>query len=204
MNALTDAQVITGDRLFETLDTTTRGLSLPDGRKVLLSDTVGFIRKLPHHLVEAFKSTLEEVKEADLLIHVADGSSPVLNEEIATVNSVLKELGASRKPTILAINKIDKISSQSGYLRGYDREKTVQISALKGLNLDKLLKMICDLLPSTRQFAQLLIPYDDGQVLDEIHQNGLVYEIEYKDFGVEVKGSIEKAILKKYEEYVIK
>lgn len=204
MNALTDAQVITGDRLFETLDTTTRGLSLPDGRKVLLSDTVGFIRKLPHHLVEAFKSTLEEVKEADLLIHVADGSSPVLNEEIATVNSVLKELGASRKPTILAINKIDKISSQSGYLRGYDREKTVQISALKGLNLDKLLKMICDLLSSTRQFAQLLIPYDDGQVLDEIHQNGLVYEIEYKDFGVEVKGSIEKAILKKYEEYVIK
>lgn len=204
MNALTNAKVVTGDRLFETLDTTTRGLMLPDGRKVLVSDTVGFIRKLPHHLVEAFKATLEEVKEADVLILVADGSSPVLDEEIATVSSVLKELEADRKPTILAINKIDKISSQSVYIRGYDREKTVEISALKGLNLDKLLKTICDVLPSTRQFAQLIIPYSEGQVIDEIHQNGLVYEVEYKDNGVKVKGSIEQAMLKKYEKYLVK
>ncbi|MDD4569655.1 MAG: GTPase HflX, partial [Tepidanaerobacteraceae bacterium] len=108
MNALTDADVKTGNRLFETLDTTTRGLILPDERKVLLSDTVGFIRKLPHHLVEAFKATLEEVREADMLIHVADSSNPVLEEEIATVNSVLKEIGADKKPIIIAINKIDK------------------------------------------------------------------------------------------------
>jgi GTP-binding protein HflX len=202
MNALTDAQVVTGDRLFETLDTTTRGLILPDGRRVLLSDTVGFIRKLPHHLVEAFKSTLEEVKEADMLILVADGSSPVLDEEIATVNSVLRELEAHRKPTILAINKIDKCG-QNAYLKGYDREKIVEISALKGLNLDILLKTICEVLPSSRQFAQLFIPYDEGQALDEIHQHGLLSEIEYKESGIKVKGRIEKAVLKKYEEYAI-
>ncbi|HQA60657.1 MAG TPA: GTPase HflX, partial [Tepidanaerobacteraceae bacterium] len=202
MNALTDAQVVTGDRLFETLDTTTRGLMLPDGRRVLLSDTVGFIRKLPHHLVEAFKSTLEEVKEADMLILVADGSSPVLDEEIATVNSVLRELEAHRKPTILAINKIDKCG-QNAYLKGYDREKIVEISALKGLNLDILLKTICEVLPSSRQFAQLFIPYDEGQALDEIHQHGLLSEIEYKESGIKVKGRIEKAVLKKYEEYAI-
>lgn len=204
MNALTGAHVATGDRLFETLDTTTRNLLLPDGRKVLLSDTVGFIRKLPHHLVEAFKATLEEVKEADMLILVADGSSPVLDEEIATVNSVLTEMGADRKPIIIAINKIDKSTGQSVYIRGYDKDKTIGISALKGINLDKLLKTICDVLPSTRRHAQLFIPYDGGQVLDEIHQNGLIYEVEYKDNGVKVKGSIDNAILRKFEEYVVK
>ena len=203
MNALTGAHVVTGDRLFETLDTTTRGLLLPDGRKVLLSDTVGFIRKLPHHLVEAFKATLEEVKEADMLIHVADGTSPVLDEEIATVNSVLTEIGADMKPIIIAINKIDKNSGQSVFIRGYDRDKTIEISALQGFNLDRLLKVICNVLPSTRQLVQLFIPYNDGQILDEIHQNGLVYEVEYKDNGVKIRGSIDKAILKKYEEYVL-
>jgi GTP-binding protein HflX len=204
MNALTGAHVVTGDRLFETLDTTTRSLLLPDGRKVLLSDTVGFIRKLPHHLVEAFKATLEEVKEADMLILVADGSSPVLDEEITTVNSVLTEMGADRKPIIIAINKIDKSTGQSVFIRGYDKNNTIGISALKGINLDKLLKTICDVLPSTRRHAQLFIPYNDGQVLDEIHQNGLIYEVEYKDNGVKVKGSIDNAILRKFEEYVVK
>jgi GTP-binding protein HflX len=145
---------------------------------------------------------LEEVKEADMLILVADGSSPVLDEEIATVNSVLRELEAHRKPTILAINKIDKCG-QNAYLKGYDREKIVEISALKGLNLDILLKTICEVLPSSRQFAQLFIPYDEGQALDEIHQHGLLSEIEYKESGIKVKGRIEKAVLKKYEEYAI-
>ena len=204
MNVLTDANVKTGNRLFETLDTTTRSLVLPDERKVLLSDTVGFIRKLPHHLVEAFKATLEEVKEADMLIHVADGSSPVLDEEIATVNSVLKEMGADKKPVIIAINKIDISSGQSIYIRGYDKDKTIGISALEGINLDELLAAICDVLPSNRQQAELFIPYNDGSVLDEIHQNGLIDEIEYKDNGVKVKGSIDIAILKKFEEYMVK
>ena len=203
MNALTAANVVTGDRLFETLDTTTRGLMLPDGRRVLISDTVGFIRKLPHHLVEAFKATLEEVKEADMLILVADGSSPSLDEEIATVNSVLKQLDSDKKPTILAINKIDKCS-QSVYVGGYDRDKVVEISALKGINLDKLLNAVCNVLPSNRQFAQLIIPYSQGRVLDELHQKGYVYEVEYDDAGIKVKGSLDQSILNKYEEYLVK
>ena len=156
MNALTDADVKTGNRLFETLDTTTRSLVLPDERKVLLSDTVGFIRKLPHHLVEAFKATLEEVKEADMLIHVADGSSPVLDEEIVTVNEVLAEMGANNKPVIVAINKIDKSGEEPIFIKGYDKDNTIGVSALTGQNLDKLLEAICNILPSNRKEAELL------------------------------------------------
>ncbi len=203
MNALTDADVKTGDRLFETLDTTTRGLVLPDGRKVLLSDTVGFIRKLPHHLVEAFQATLEEVKEADLLIHVADGSSPTIDEDIFVVNSVLKELGAEQTPTIIAINKIDISGDASVFIEGYNKDNTIGISALTGKNLDKLLEAICRILPSNRRKAELFIPYDSGSAVDEIHKNGLINEIEYKDDGVKIKGEIDITILKKYEKYLI-
>lgn len=204
MNALTDADVKTGNRLFETLDTTTRKLILPDERMVLLSDTVGFIKKLPHHLIEAFKATLEEVKEADMLIHVADGSSPNLDEEIATVNSVLSEIGADKKPIIIAINKIDKVGGEQVFIKGYDKSNTIGISALTGQNLDKLLAAICNTLPSNRKEAELFIPYDDGPALDEIHQNSLVYESKYETNGVKIKGNIDVITLKKFEKYVIK
>ncbi len=203
MNALTNADVKTGNRLFETLDTTTRGLVLPDERKVLLSDTVGFIRKLPHHLIEAFKATLEEVREADMLIHVADGSSPVLDKEIATVNSALSEIGADKKPVIIAVNKIDKNGEARVFVKGYDKNSIIGISALSGQNLNKLLTAICHMLPSNRQQAELFIPYNNGSALDEVHQHGLIDEIEYKDNGVKLKGSIDIVILKKFEEYVI-
>ncbi|MDD4569596.1 MAG: GTPase HflX, partial [Tepidanaerobacteraceae bacterium] len=203
MNALTDADVKTGNRLFETLDTTTRGLILPDGRNVLLSDTVGFIRKLPHHLVEAFKATLEEVKEADMLILVADGSRPVLDEETATVNSALSEIGADKKPVIIAINKVDKCVETPVFIKGYDKDNTIGVSALSGHNLDELLAAICSILPSNRQYAELFIPYDNGLALDEVHQYGLINEIEYKDDGVRIKGSIDIPILKKYGEYKV-
>lgn len=204
MNVLTNAGVKTGDRLFETLDTTTRGLVLPDERKVLLSDTVGFIRKLPHHLVEAFKATLEEVKEADMLIHVADGSSPILDREIATVHSVLKEIGADEKPMIIAINKSDKNNEEHVFVRGYDKKSIVMISALSGKNLDKLLAAICHILPSSRRQAELLIPYDKGSALDEVHKYGLIDKLEYKYNGVRVKGRINIATLGKYKKYLVK
>ena len=203
-STLMNAFVKTGNRLFETLDTTTRGLILPDERKVLLSDTVGFIRKLPHHLVEAFKATLEEVREADMLIHVADSSNPVLEEEIATVNSVLKEIGADKKPIIIAINKIDKNGEERIFMKGYDKNSIIGISALSGQNIDKLLAAICRILPSDRQQAELLIPYDNGPALNEVHQHGFIDVIEYKDNGVKLKGSIDIATLKKYEKYMIK
>ncbi|GLI19579.1 MULTISPECIES: GTPase HflX [Tepidanaerobacter] len=203
MNALTNAGVKTGDRLFETLDTTTRGLILPDGRKVLLSDTVGFIRKLPHQLVDAFRATLEEVKEADLLIHVADGSSPTVEEDIAVVNSVLKELGVEKTPIIIAINKIDITGDTAIFIEGYNKDSTIGISALTGKNLDKLLDAICRMLPSNRRKAELLIPYDNASALNEIHQNSAISETEYLDEGVKIKGEIDIAKLKKYEKYII-
>lgn len=201
MNALTDAQVSTNDRLFETLDTTTRALVLPDERKVLLSDTVGFIKKLPHHLVEAFKATLEEVKKADILIHVVDGTSPKIEEEMSTVNSVLSDIKALDKPIIIAINKIDKFKPPFSIKS--KNENMVRISALKGINLDVLLEKICEFIPSTREKATLLIPYDDGKVLDEVHQTSNVLKEKYTPEGVLIEGDIEFAILNKYKEYKI-
>lgn len=203
MNALTNADVLTSGQLFETLDTTTRGLTLPDGRKVLLSDTVGFIDKLPHHLVEAFKATLEEVKEADLLIHVVDGSSPKLAEQIATVNSVLSDLGFDKKPIIIAVNKIDESGSESLFIENYNKENTIAISALKGMNLRGLLEIICNLLPSGRSQAELFIPYYNGQALDEIHKNGEIDEEQYEQDGVRIKGCIDNVTLNKLKKYIL-
>ncbi|MCG0276524.1 MAG: GTPase HflX [Thermosediminibacteraceae bacterium] len=198
MNALTGAGVSANNRLFDTLDTTTRALTLPDGRKVLLSDTVGFIRKLPHEVIEAFKATLEEVREADLLIHVADASSPKVDQEIATVKSVLKEIGADSIPTILALNKVDKANNI--IIPG--EENTVEISALCGTNLDLLLEKICKLLPQTREHALIFIPYEYGFLLDEIHENSYVEREEFKPDGIEIEGMIDTVLLRKIKKYL--
>lgn len=203
MNALTDAGVSTGERLFDTLDTTTRGLVLPDGRTVLLSDTVGFVNKLPHHLVEAFKATLEEVKSADLLIHVVDGTSPKMEDEVAVVNSVLSDLGAHQKPMILAINKIDQWEAPQGIDTFTKKDHAVRISALTGTNLDLLLQEMARLLPSSRRNATLLIPYDDGQALGEVHQNGQIQSEVFLEQGTKIQGSIEIATLNRLDKYVL-
>ncbi|TYP49788.1 GTPase HflX [Thermosediminibacter litoriperuensis] len=199
MNALTGAGVSSNDRLFDTLDTTTRALILPDGRRVLLSDTVGFIRKLPHEIVEAFKATLEEVKEADLLIHVVDASSPKADEEISTVKSVLKEIGAENIPTILALNKIDRVNNRELITV---EENVVEISALWGTNLDILLEKICWLLPRTREHALLFIPYEYGFLLDEIHETSLVEREEFKQDGIEIEGMIDTILLRRIKKYL--
>ncbi|KXG75197.1 GTPase HflX [Fervidicola ferrireducens] len=199
MNALTGAGVSANDRLFDTLDTTTRALVLPDGRKVLLSDTVGFIRKLSHEIVEAFKATLEEVKESDLLILVADASNPAVDEEIATVRAVLKEIQASDIPSILALNKIDKLDCSKPLIND---KNAVEISALKGTNLDLLLKKMCVLLPQTREHASLLIPYEYGFLLDDIYENGKVEREEYRPEGIEIEGMIDSILLRKLRKYL--
>ncbi|MDN5332498.1 MAG: GTPase [Tepidanaerobacteraceae bacterium] len=199
MNALTGAGVSANDRLFDTLDTTTRALVLPDGRKVLLSDTVGFIRKLSHEIVEAFKATLEEVKESDLLILVADASNPAVDEEIATVKAVLKEIQPSDIPSILALNKIDKLDCSKPLIND---KNAVEISALKGTNLDLLLKKICALLPQTREHASILIPYENGFLLDDIYENGKVEREEYRPEGIEIEGMIDSILLRKLRKYL--
>lgn len=202
MNALTGAGVSANDRLFDTLDTTTRALVLPDGRKVLLSDTVGFIRKLSHEIVEAFKATLEEVKESDLLIIVADASSSSVEEEIATVRKVLNEIQAGDIPSILALNKMDKIDNLDLLKPLINDKNAVEISALKGTNLDLLLKKMCVLLPQTREHASLLIPYEYGFLLDDIYENGKVEREEYRPEGIEIEGMIDSILLRKLRKYL--
>ena len=201
MNALTNAKVSSNDRLFDTLDTTTRLLILPDGRKALLSDTVGFIRKLPHEIVEAFKATLEEIKEADLLLLVADGSSRNFEEEINTVFKVLKDIQADNKPIVIAINKVDKINSS--FILPLNSKNTVEISALYKKNLDELLKRICENLSKTRKFAEFLIPYDKLSIVDIIYQNGLIFSKESLPEGVKIQGEIEEFVINKYKNFLI-
>ncbi|HHY04758.1 MAG TPA: GTPase HflX [Thermoanaerobacterales bacterium] len=194
MNALTDAKVSNYNRLFDTLDTTVRGMVLPDERTILLSDTVGFIRKLPHDIIEAFKATLEEVTESDLIIHVADASSPNLDIEISTVKSVLKQIGADNKPTILAVNKIDKIPQGELLFRGPD---VVPISAQYGINLASLVSKISEMLPSNRVGVSLLIPYEMSHLIDLIYETSLVEKSEFKPEGIQIEGMIDNITLEK-------
>ncbi len=198
LNALAGSDVPSADRLFETLDTTTRGLSLPDGRTVLISDTVGFIRKLPHQLIEAFKATLDEVREADLLIHVIDGGDEDMFTEIEVVNGVLKQISAYDKPVILAVNKSDVVSVP-GFSLG--SPNTVMISALYRKNLDKLIEMISSALPPSRKKAGFIIPYDKAGLLDELHRHGVVSREDYDGEGISVEGEFDLPLIGKFSEY---
>ena len=174
LNSLTDAQILTADQLFATLDPTVRRAVLPNHRPVLLVDTVGFIQKLPHELVAAFRATLEEVIEADLLVHVVDGGHPHWAEQMTAVEGVLQDLGAAETPRINAINKIDRISTET--LRDIEAEvpDAVSISALRQIGLLNLLRKISQRLPDPTRRVSLEVPYRDGRVLSQIYQQGRV------------------------------
>jgi len=179
LNALTGSDVLAKDILFATLDPTTRRLKLPTNQNVLLTDTVGFIKKLPHGLVEAFKATLEEVVQADLLLHVVDISHPQAEEQIAAVNSVLKEIGAEGKPVLMVFNKMDKVNGSA--LNGL-REKfphAVEISAVTGTGVSNLLAELGTQLRPTREFLELRIPHEQSAVIARLHKVGQVIERRY-------------------------
>lgn len=177
LNRLTNANVYAEDLLFCTLDPTTRRLELPDRQVVLLSDTVGFIRKLPHQLVEAFKATLEEVVESDLLIHVADVSHPLVEDQILHVERVLTEIGAADKPTILVLNKIDRLNGDGLVLRLRGRyPNAVPISALTGEGIPSLLQEICNQLKPPRKQLRLRIPHDKPQLMARLYEVAEVLE----------------------------
>jgi GTP-binding protein HflX len=172
LNQLTDAGVLVEDRLFATLDPRTRRLTLPGGETVLLSDTVGFVRKLPHQLVEAFRSTLEVVTESDLLVHVVDSVSPDPEAQIEAVRAVLGEIGAGSVPELLAFNKSD-VSTEAKRLA--DRHPgSVTVSALTGEGIDGLLTAISDRLRATARVLDLVIPYERGDILAAVHREGEV------------------------------
>jgi GTPase len=180
LNALTGADVLAKDILFATLDPTTRRLKLPTNQNVLLTDTVGFIRKLPHGLVEAFKATLEEVVQADLLLHVVDISHPQAEEQIAAVNSVLAEIGAGDKPTIMVFNKMDKLNG-GGVLNRLQEKfpHAVAISAATGEGIPILLAELGTQLRPARDFLELQIPHERSAVVARLHQIGQVIERRY-------------------------
>lgn len=190
LNALSGADVLAEDRLFATLDPVMRQVALPDNRECLLVDTVGFIRKLPHELVEAFKSTLEEALFADLIVVVSDVSSPQCAEQRAVVFDVLNSLGAADKPVLEVLNKADRIEV-SGVIEPAD---AVLISARDGVGLDRLKQAISDRIAEQRHRVELVIPYHRGALLSQIHAQGVVVEEEYLAEGTKVTAEMDAAL----------
>ncbi|MGB9074455.1 MAG: GTPase HflX [Terriglobales bacterium] len=202
-NALTGADVVASPRLFATLDPTIRAVHLPSRRKMLLSDTVGFIRHLPHTLVSAFRATLEEVQRATLILQVSDASSPLSAEQDAQVESVLKELEADKKPRLRVLNKIDLLPpTQREALR--DDEKTIHVSAAKGVGLGTLLDRVDALLePDRPGRVRLLIPQKEGKTLALLQARARIYSRTYQDGLVELEAEAPASILRRVREWVI-
>ncbi|MBQ7033569.1 MAG: GTPase HflX [Clostridia bacterium] len=198
LNALTDAGVLAENMLFATLDPTVRALAMEDGREALLIDTVGFIRKLPHHLIEAFKSTLEEAVTADVLLHVIDASSPEMDNQIAVVHRLLDSLGCGDKPMLSVYNKCDA----AGFTpRPPHPERAVYISAKNGDGLDTLLSALDDLLPGKRRKLELLIPYAEGSILHTIRTEGELLSEDYTPEGTAVTCMADAALCARLIKY---
>ena len=192
LNSLTGADVLAENKLFATLDPTTRRLHLPTNQNVLLTDTVGFIRKLPHGLVEAFKATLEEVVQADLLLHVVDVSHPQADEQIQSVDTVLKEIGADGKPTLMVFNKTDRLNGdQSRTLRFLERHPNgVAISAANGQGLPGLLEQLASQVRPLREFVELEVPHDQSGVIARLYEVAQVIERDYSGRTARFKARI--------------
>ncbi len=209
MYAIKEAQgkegVFEADMLFATLDITTRAIKLPDNRMITLTDTVGFVRKLPHELVEAFKSTLEEVIYSDILVHVVDASSQEVLNQIYAVENVLFELGANNKPTILALNKIDKVDEELLDMikdKLHERE-VIEISAKERTNLIELLDMVSELLPQKLKIVKFLFPYTDQSAVSHVHRTSRVISEDYREDGTVIEAEVEDEIYNRYSEFII-
>lgn len=200
MNALTQADVLVEDKLFATLDPTARALLLPDGRKVMLIDTVGFIRRLPHNLVEAFKSTLEEAVDANVILNVCDASDEEHIEHLRVTDELLDSLGCKDKPVIRVYNKCDLFGDAIPF-RG--ERKSVSISALTGKGFDTLLEVISKALPPSRIRLKMLIPYSDGQATAALRRDAVVHAEEYKENGVFLDITVDAYLAEKYKGYCI-
>ena len=204
LNALTDAGVFVEDKLFATLDTTTRKFTLKNNQDILLIDTVGFIRKLPHLLVAAFKSTLEEAMEADILLHLVDASHPMAEEQAETTHEVLKELGAGKKPIITVLNKMDQVSSPSLVHRlrmSYPRN--VLISALKREGFEELQEAMIQEMGRQRKVITVRIPQKEYKVVSEIIRSGKILHQDYEENDVVMKVDVPVPLANKLSSYAI-
>ena len=204
LNCLTGASTLTEDKLFATLDPTTRRLRLPSNQNILLTDTVGFIRKLPHGLVEAFKATLEEVVVADLLLHVVDVSHPNAEDQIEAVDQVLKEIGAAGHPTMMVFNKVDRFQTRDRADQFLQRHpKSVAISAKSGEGIPELLAELGAALRPIRQFLELRLPHEASAMVAKLHEVSEVVECDYSGPVVMIKARIQPHHRAEFDPYVV-
>lgn len=195
-----EKEVLSKDMLFATLDVTLRKALLPNKREFLVVDTVGFVSKLPHDLVEAFKATLEEVHYADLIVHVVDATNDSFEIQENTTKNVLKELDANDKPTIMAYNKIDRLDLD---IYPKNQENTVYISAKQGINMDKLIDMIQNALMENTYKVNLLLPYDKGDVFNKLKNKYNIEKFEYVENGIELTVDLDEEDYNMYKSYII-
>ena len=189
LNKLTDADILEWDALFATLDPTTRELLLDNDQKILLTDTVGFIRKLPHHLVDAFKSTLEEAKYADFIIHVVDVSNPQMDRQMEIVYETLDKLGVNGKPILTIFNKVDKVADELDY-HDLRADYTVHTSIKTGKGLDKVREILATMMRGNKEYIEKLVPYTEAGSIAKIRENGELISEEYREDGIFIKAYI--------------
>lgn len=193
LNHLTDAGVLEEDKLFATLDPTSRNLKLNSGQEIIITDTVGFIKKLPHHLINAFRSTLEEAKYADVILHVVDVSNPHADEQILVVYETLRSLGVNDKPIVTAMNKIDKVDDVP-IIKDLSADIVVSISAKKELGFEHLSDALTEIINKTRKYIEQLIPYTDAGIISRIHKSGTILEEDYREDGIFIRAYVDASI----------
>lgn len=193
LNHLTDAGVLEADKLFATLDPTSRNFKLYNGQEIIMTDTVGFINKLPHHLINAFRSTLEEAGYADIIVHVVDASNVHADMQMLTVYDTLHKLNITDKPVVTAINKTDRPDACSD-IKDLKADYIVNISAKKEIGLDRLQEILAEIINKGRILVEKTIPYADAAILDRVHRFGTLLEEEYREDGIYIKAYIDKSL----------
>ena len=200
LNKLTGAGVLSEDKLFATLDPTTRKMLLPSGENVLITDTVGFIRKLPHHLVKAFKSTLDEVRYADVLMIVSDMSDPEVNEHLDVTEGIIEELGAADKPRIYVYNKCDMCDSAPARL---EDKCAIIVSAKTGGGIELLIETVEKIIQESKRECNILIPYSSQSLVSEIYNEYSVKNVEYLDTGISVTATLDERGVGRFKKYIV-
>ncbi len=201
LNGLAGADVLVEDKLFATLDPTTRRVELPGGGVALFTDTVGFIQKLPTQLVAAFRATLEEVVEADLLLHVMDSSHPQVMRHAQAVDETLEEIGAAGKPILSVLNKIDRLPGSQAMSHLAKFPNSIFISALTGQGLEEVLSSVAQVLEAQMVWLDVLIPYESGELVDVFHRRGLIEQEEHTDAGTRIRGRIPRGLSARFHEF---
>jgi GTP-binding protein HflX len=200
LNTLSHAHVLTENKLFATLDPTTRRIQLPSGHEALFTDTVGFIQKLPTQLVAAFRATLEEINEADLLVHIVDATHPNMLGHIRTVNQILAELDVHNKPTVVALNKIDKFEGDVGEVL-LEVPGGIGISAIHNTGIDLLLAAVEATLEEEWPAVNVLLPFDAGELVSLFHERGTVDSEDFNASGTHITGRIPPHLMQRFQKY---